>query len=82
MDLLAAEMTARTGKDPGDHYRDLTARIRHALSTRASTRRRRASRRAQLQNLSPEAVKASTLAGEPIIAKLTAPPATMLRSTA
>ena len=31
MDLLAAEITARTGKDPGEHYRELTARVRHAV---------------------------------------------------
>ena len=30
MDLLAAEITARTGKDPGEHYRELTARVRHS----------------------------------------------------
>ena len=31
MDLLAAEITARTGKDPGEHYRELTARVRHSV---------------------------------------------------
>ena len=31
MDLLAAEITARTGKDPGEHYRELTAQVRHAV---------------------------------------------------
>ena len=31
MDLLAAEITARTGKDPGEHYRELTERVRHAV---------------------------------------------------
>ncbi len=31
MDLLAAEITARTGKDPGEHYRELDGRVRHAL---------------------------------------------------
>ena len=74
MDLLAAEITARTGKDPGEHYRELTARVRHAATTRASTPRRRPSRRRGWQKLSPEAVKESTLAGEPITAKLTRAP--------
>ena len=31
MNLLAAEITARTGKDPGEHYRELTAAVRHAV---------------------------------------------------
>ena len=44
MDLLAAEITARTGKDPGEHYRELTAQF-GTPTTRASTRRRRPSRR-------------------------------------
>ena len=31
MDLLAAEITARTGSDPGEHYRELDGRVRHAV---------------------------------------------------
>jgi len=34
MNLLAAEITARTGKDPGEHYRDLDGRVRHAFYSR------------------------------------------------
>jgi len=45
MDLLAAEITARTGKDPGEHYRELTAEFGTSFITRASTRRQRPSRR-------------------------------------
>ena len=44
MDLLAAEITARTGKDPGEHYRELTASSARR-TTRGSTRRRRPSRK-------------------------------------
>ena len=72
--LLAAEITARTGKDPGEHYRELTAEFGDAVLRRASTRPRHRSRRRGWQNLSPEAVTASTLAGEPITAKLTKAP--------
>ena len=74
LDLLAAEITARTGKDPGEHYRELTAEFGTPRTTRGSTRRRRPSRRHALEQLSPEAVTASTLAGEPITAKLTRAP--------
>ena len=73
MDLLAAEITARTGKDPGEHYRELTAEFGTPCYTRidapATTEQR-----ARLRNLSPEAVKESSLAGEPIIAKLSRAP--------
>jgi phosphoglucomutase len=73
MDLLAAEITARTGKDPGEHYRELTdefgvpwyTRIDAAATPEQKTR---------LSKLSPEDIKASTLAGEPITAKLTRAP--------
>ena len=53
MDLLAAEITARTGKDPGEHYRELTARVRHAATTRASMRRPRPSRRRGCESCRP-----------------------------
>ena len=53
LDLLAAEMTARTGRDPGEHYRDLAARIRLAACTRGSTRRRRRSRRRDSRSSRP-----------------------------
>jgi len=73
MDLLAAEITARTGKDPGDHFRALTAEFGVPYYTRIdapATPRQKAS----LAKLSPESVKESKLAGDPITAKLTRAP--------
>jgi phosphoglucomutase len=73
MDLLAAEITARTGKDPGQHYSELTAQFGTPLYTRVDAPAT-PEQKAKLRNLSPEAVTASTLAGEPITAKLTRAP--------
>ena len=73
MDLLAAEITARTGKDPGEHYRKLTAEFGEPLYTRIDAPAT-SEQRAALQKLSADAVKESTLAGEPITAKLTRAP--------
>jgi phosphoglucomutase len=73
MDLLAAEITARTGKDPGEHYHDLTKEFGAPLYTRIDAPVT-PQQKATMQKLSPEAVKASTLAGEPIVAKLTRAP--------
>jgi phosphoglucomutase len=73
MDLLAAEITARTGKDPGEHYRDLTAEFGAPSYTRIDAPAK-PEQKAKLGKLSPAAVRASTLAGEPIIAKLTNAP--------
>ncbi|MFY9656821.1 MAG: phosphoglucomutase (alpha-D-glucose-1,6-bisphosphate-dependent) [Methylocystis sp.] len=73
MDLLAAEMTARTGKDVGDYYRELTAEFGTPCYARIDTPAT-SELRAKLKNLSPDAVKASTLAGEPIVAKLSRAP--------
>jgi phosphoglucomutase len=73
MDLLAAEITARTGKDPGEHYRALTAEFGTPYYTRIDAPAT-LEQKAALQRLSPEAVKAPDLAGEPIIAKLTQAP--------
>jgi len=73
MDLLAAEMTARTGKDPGEHYAELTAKFGTPYYTRIDAPATPA-QKAALRKLSPEAVKESTLAGEPIIATLTRAP--------
>ena len=73
MDLLAAEMLARTGKDPGEHYRDLEAEFGTFFYTRIDTPAT-PELKAALQKLSPDAVKASTLAGDPITAKLTRAP--------
>ena len=73
MDLLAAEITARTGKDPGEHYRELTAEFGTPYYTRIDAPAT-PEQKARLKKLSPEAVKASSLAGEPITAKLTRAP--------
>jgi phosphoglucomutase len=73
MDLLAAEITARTGKDPGEHYRELTAEFGASYYTRIDAPAT-PEEKATLRELSAEAVTASTLAGEPIVAKLTRAP--------
>ncbi len=73
MDLLAAEITARTGKDPGEHYRAMTEKFGTPFYTRIDAPAT-PQQKAQLQKLSPEAVDESKLAGEPIVAKLTRAP--------
>lgn len=73
MGLLAAEITARTGKDPGSHYRELTALFGAPHYTRIDAPAG-PDQKARLQRLSPEAVTATLLAGEPIVAKLTRAP--------
>jgi phosphoglucomutase len=73
MDLLAAEITARTGKDPDEHYRELTGEFGAPRYTRIDAPAT-IEQKARLKNLSPEAVKESSLAGEPIIAKLSHAP--------
>jgi phosphoglucomutase len=73
MNLLAAEITARTGKDPGQHFRELAAEFGTPYYTRIDAPATPA-QKASLQRLSPEAVKESDLAGEPITAKLTRAP--------
>jgi phosphoglucomutase len=73
MDLLAAEITARTGKDPGEHYRALAAQFGSPCYTRLDAPAT-PEQKARLRKLAPEAVKESKLAGEPITAKLTRAP--------
>ncbi|MGA8312116.1 MAG: phosphoglucomutase, alpha-D-glucose phosphate-specific, partial [Terriglobales bacterium] len=73
MDLLAAEITARTAKDPGEHYRELTAEFGAPYYTRIDAPAT-PEQKSRLQKLSPDAVKESDLAGEPITAKLTKAP--------
>src|SRR5262249_56987568 len=70
---LAAEITARTGKDPGEHYRALTAELGAPCYTRVDAAAT-AEQKARLAKLSADAVTTPTLAGEPIIAKLTKAP--------
>ena len=73
MDLLAAEITARTDKDPGEHYRELAAEFGASCYTRIDAPAT-PEQKARLHALSPEAIKEQTLAGEPITAKLTRAP--------
>jgi phosphoglucomutase len=73
MNLLAAEITARTGKDPGEQYTALTEEFGTPYYTRIDAPATR-EQQAALQRLSPETVKALSLAGEPIIDKLTRAP--------
>ena len=74
MALLAAEITARTGKDPGLHYQALEARFGASYYTRVDAPAT-PEQKTRLGNLSPEAVGATRLAGEPIVARLTRAPA-------
>ena len=73
MALLAAEITARTGKDPGEHYRALEARYGAPHYTRIDAPAT-PQQKARLQKLSPDAVTATSLAGEPIVRTLTRAP--------
>jgi len=73
MGLLAAEITARTGKDPGEHYEELTSQFGSSCYTRIDAPATPA-QKTVLSRLSPEAVTAGELAGEPIVAKLTRAP--------
>ena len=73
MNLLAAEITARTGKDPGEHYRELAAEFGTSYYTRLDAPAT-PEEKARLQTLTPAAVKEEMLAGEPITAKLTRAP--------
>jgi phosphoglucomutase len=74
MGLLAAEITARTGKDPGAHYEELTVQFGSPCYTRIDAPATPA-QKTVLQRLSPEAVTARELGCEPIVAKLTRAPA-------
>lgn len=73
LDLLAAEITAVTGKDPGEHYRDLERQFGAPVYERMDAAAT-AQQKAVLSALSPDQVTATELAGEPIVAKLTRAP--------
>ena len=73
MDLLAAEITAQTGKDPGEHFQEMTKKFGPSFYTRIDAAAT-PEQKAKLAKLSPEAVKDTELAGEPITAKLTKAP--------
>ncbi|HEU4504538.1 MAG TPA: phosphoglucomutase (alpha-D-glucose-1,6-bisphosphate-dependent) [Nitrospira sp.] len=73
MDLLAAEMMARTGRDPSGLYQDLTGELgepRYARIDAPAT----PDQKAKLSKLSAEQVRATTLAGDPIVSRLTHAP--------
>jgi len=74
MNLLAAEITARTGKDPGEHYAALATEFGAPSYTRIDAPATPAEK-AKLGKISPAAVSAGQLAGERITAKLTRAPA-------
>ena len=73
LDLLAAEILAVTGKDPGSHYQALEAELGKSWYARMDAHTG-AREKAVLAALSPEMVKADKLAGDPITAKLTKAP--------
>lgn len=73
MVLLAAEITARTGRDPGEHYHGLTAQFGKPFYTRVDAPAT-PEQKAKLRALTPESVGALTLAGEPIQNKFTRAP--------
>jgi phosphoglucomutase len=74
LDLLAAEMLARTGKDPGEHFQELAAQFGTPFYTRIDAPAT-PEQKATLEKLEPSDVKAAKLAGEPILTKLTRAPA-------
>ncbi len=74
LDLLAAEITAVTGKDPGEHYRELETTFGAPAYARVDAPASKDQKQI-LSQLSPEQVTADTLAGDPIEATLTAAPA-------
>ena len=71
LNLLAAEILAVTGKDPGLHYKDLEEELGGSWYARVDAPAS-AAQKAILSNLSPDLVKAETMAGDPILDKLTA----------
>lgn len=74
MGLLAAEITAATGKDPAEHYRDLTGMFGDSLYERldipASPEQKKA-----VEKLAPGDIRTGEVAGEPILARMTKAPA-------
>jgi phosphoglucomutase len=70
LNLLAAEITARTGKDPGRWYEELVEQFGRPYYTRVD-QPATPDEKATLKKLSPSSVTAATLAGQPIVAKIT-----------
>jgi phosphoglucomutase len=73
LDLLAVELTAKTGRDPGELYRELTTQFGEPCYERIDAPANAAQKKV-LGRLAPSDVKAASLAGEPIEARLTAAP--------
>lgn len=73
LDLLAAEILAVTGRDPAQHYADYEQRFGKSYYSRMDSPAS-PEQKAVLNNLSPDLVEASSLAGEPITAKFTRAP--------
>jgi len=73
MGLLAAEITAKTGRDPGEHYAAIAARLGSPLYERMDVAATPA-QKALLETLSPAQIGAAELAGEPIVARFTEAP--------
>ena len=73
INLLAAELTARTGRDPAAHYRELTERFGAPVYRRIDAPAD-AAQKAALKSLDADRVETGTLAGERILAKLTHAP--------
>jgi phosphoglucomutase len=73
LDLLAAEICVKLGKDPSEVYADLTARFGAPTYERIDAPANAAQKKA-LGSLRPEAVKASSLAGDPIVDRITHAP--------
>ncbi len=71
--LLAAEMTARTGRDPGEAYRALESRFGVLASDRVDAPAT-PEQKALLAKLAPEQIRSAELAGEKIVARLNAAP--------
>jgi len=73
LDLLAAEITAKTGQDPAEHYKALTKMYGNPVYERMDAPANR-EQKAFLKNLSADDIKTDTLAGETITSKLTHAP--------
>jgi phosphoglucomutase len=71
--LLAAEITAVTGKDPGEHYREIAAELGAPVYTRIDTPCT-AAEKAGFSRLNAASVTATTLAGDPVLSKLVRAP--------
>lgn len=72
-DLLAAEITAKTGKNPAELHKDQVARFGESWYNRIDTPTDLETK-AKLRAVTPDMVTATTLAGEPIISKMTTAP--------